>query len=381
MSGSKDPSDILVLALKEVSAHLTQSIVDDPEVVEEVNFICRNRQNRAGIRLLLACLLAKIDDPDVDIRKPYTEIGDPDCYSGRAYDEQYIGPFVNEYALPCNRTTAFLTPALRNRNFVLTPGVDLVGRPPKLYETALHLLDEVHTGRVSVRDLLTEFVRQLVVIRNENRHRLGEMVRNLDTAEESIPLSSEDIVTLIKQHLACPRSSRLPVLVVAAIYEAAREYLGERILPLEDHHAADLQTGALGDLEITLIDDDEVITSYEMKTRRVTREDIDAVLGKISDTGKRVDNYIFITTEVIQETVREYATSVYDRTGGIEIAILDCVGFLRHFLHLFHRLRVQFIEAYQSLLLAEPDSAARQELKEVFLALRRAAESSIGDAT
>jgi hypothetical protein len=324
--------------------------------------------------------LAKIDDPDVDIRKPYTEIGDPDCYSGRTYDEQYIGPFVNEHALPCNRTTAFLTPALRNRNFVLTLGIDLVGRPPKLYETALRLLDGVHTGSVSARDLLTEFMRQLLVIRDENRHRLDEMVRNLD-AEENIPLSSEDIVTLIKQHLACPRSSRLPVLVVAAIYEAAREYLGERVLPLEDHHAADLQTGALGDLEITLIADDEVVTSYEMKTRRVTREDVDAALGKISDTGKRVDNYIFITTEVIEETVREYATSIYDRTGGIEIAILDCVGFLRHFLHLFHRLRVQFLEAYQSLLLAEPDSAIRQELKEVFLALRRAAESSIGDAT
>jgi len=324
--------------------------------------------------------LAKIDNPAVDIQKPYTEIGDPDCYSGRTYDEQYIGPFVNEYALPCNRTTAFLTPALRNRNFVLTPDVDLVGRPPKLYETALHLLDEVHTGRVSARDLLTEFMRQLLVIRNENRHRLDEMVRNLDT-EESIPLSSEDIVTLIKQHLACPRSSRLPVLVVAAIYEAAREYLGERVLPLEDHHAADLQTGALGDLEITLINDDEVVTSYEMKTRRVTREDVDAALEKISDTGKRVDNYIFITTEIVEETVREYAINIYDRTGGIEIAILDCVGFLRHFLHLFHRLRVQFLEAYQALLLAEPDSAVRQELKEVFLALRRAAESSIGDGT
>ncbi len=55
--------------------------------------------------------------------------------------------------------------------------------------------------------------------------------------------------------------------------------------------------------------------------------------------------------------------------------VLDCIGFLRHFLHLFHRLRIQFIEEYQRLLLAEPESAVRQELKETFLTLRRAAET------
>ena len=57
------------------------------------------------------------------------------------------------------------------------------------------------------------------------------------------------------------------------------------------------------------------------------------------------------------------------------MVILDCIAFLRHFLHLFHRLRIQFLEAYQSILLSEPDSAVRQELKEAFLALRGAFES------
>lgn len=44
-------------------------------------------------------------------------------------------------------------------------------------------------------------------------------------------------------------------------------------------------------------------------------------------------------------------------------------------MHLFHRLRMQFIEAYQKLILAEPDSAVSQPLKEAFLVLRQAAES------
>ncbi|HXZ05551.1 MAG TPA: hypothetical protein VEH81_11995 [Ktedonobacteraceae bacterium] len=109
-----------------------------------------------------------------------------------------------------------------------------------------------------------------------------------------------------------------------------------------------------------------------MKTRRVTQNDIDRALQKIN---YKIDNYIFITTEDISEQVHDYAASIYERTGGIEVVILDCIGFLRHFLHLFHRLRMLFLEAYQELLLKEPESAVSQPLKEAFLALRQAAES------
>ena len=47
------------------------------------------------------------------------------------------------------------------------------------------------------------------------------------------------------------------------------------------------------------------------------------------------------------------------KRSGIEIAILDCLGFLRHFLHLFHRLRKDFLDQYQTLVLHEPDSAVK----------------------
>lgn len=170
------------------------------------------------------------------------------------------------------------------------------------------------------------------------------------------------------------------MLVVVAAYKVAEEHLGERVLPLHSHNAADEQTGALGDLEITVLGDDQVVTSYEMKLKRVTTEDIDRAIQKICHHG-RIDNYIFVTTDVIEETVAEYAASIYDRTGGIEVVVLDCIGFLRHFLHLFHRLRMQFLETYQELVLAEPESAVHQPLKEAFLALRQAAESGASESS
>ena len=370
-----DPSEILDIAFQAAS-----EAPADPtsEITRQVEFVCRN-QNRAGARFLMACLLAKVHKPEIDIRKPYTKIAGDDAYSGRGYDEKYIAPFIVQHALPCNSTTAFLTPALRNRDIVLTPGINLEGRPPELYETVLHLLDEGQKGNISAAALLMETVRSLLSLRDENRQRLEVLLKPSRNLEGELPLSAEAILTLIEQHLQCPYTSRLPVLVVAAAYKAAETFLGARAQPLYSHTAADTQTGATGDLEITLIDEEDVITGYEMKDKRVNRADIDRALQKIADTGKRVDNYIFITTDTIEVEVSAYAASVYERTGGIEMVILDCIGFLRHFLHLFHRIRMQFLDAYQELVLEEPENFVRQELKEAFLVLRRAASSGQRD--
>ncbi len=333
-----------------------------------------NQRNRAVVRLVLACTLAKAHHPTVDIRKPYTEIGDGDVYSGRSYDEGYVTAFIQTHGLPCNPTTAFLTPALRNRNTTLLPSTNLVGRTPELYSAALLILTDVQDGAVSAADVLAESVRSLLIKKHLREEQMSALMAGLRAPNEGIPLSSEGILTLLEQHLRSPGSSRLPVLAVAAAYEAAGARLGETIRPLSSHNAADLQTGAIGDIEVALIGSDGVVTGYEMKMRRVTREGINAALRKIADL--RVQNYIFITTDVIDREVKEYAASLYDQTGGVEVVILDCIAFLRYFLHLFHRSRLQFLEAYQALVLAEPESAVGQPLKVAWLALRQAAEST-----
>lgn len=355
-----------------------QPLVNNEQITARVEYVARNLKNRAGVRLLMACLLAKLHRPEVDVRKPYTEIGDPDAFSGRTYDERYITAFINEHNLPCNNTTAFLTPALRNRNVTLTKNLNLVGKPPQLYQFVLELLDDVSNNQVTPNDLLAETIRWLIIDRNEKQLRLETLLQELKTTEGALPLPSEDIVNLIEKHLSLKGTSRLPVLIVAAAYQSAQEYLGERVLALQPHTAADFQTGALGDVEITLSGDNKVITSYEMKNKRVTNEDIDRALQKLATTGRRIDNYIFVTTEIIDQQVQDYARTLYQETGGTEFVILDCVGFIRHFLHLFHRLRSKFLETYQSMILAEPQSSISQPVKEAFLAMRRTAETELG---
>lgn len=373
---SQDPTGILVLVYEQASGQMEQSFLKDEELAKKVEFICRCSSNRAAVRLLLACSLAKVCKPEINICEPYTEIGGSTCYSGRTYDELYVTAFINKYKLPCNPTTAFLTPALRTGNMALKVGLDLVGRPKQVYDYTLGLFNLVVEENITAWELLCETVRYLLIYKEEKEKRMQSLLRELKQVNGSIQLSSEDIVGLIQQHLQCKGASRLPVLVVAAAYKAAEKYIQEQVLPLQSHTAADEQTGALGDVEITLINDDKLVTCYEMKMKPVTKEDIERGLQKVSKSSVRVHNYIFITTEAIEYNVAEYAKSLYAQTGGIEFVILDCLQFIRHFLHFFHRIRIQYLEAYQELLLDQPDSAVSQPVKEAFLNLRRAAEES-----
>src|SRR5579884_4353426 len=147
-TGSGDPTDVLTLAFQRAEASLTTPIISDQAVIQRIELVARSSRNRACIRFLLACTLAKSVNTSVDIRKPYTEIGTPDAYSGRMFDERFIGSFVRKHQLDCNSTTAFLTPAFRNITTILTPDLTMAGNPPQVYEATLQLLTDVQTGIV-----------------------------------------------------------------------------------------------------------------------------------------------------------------------------------------------------------------------------------------
>ena len=368
-------ASILDLAYQRASENLTNSLVENSKIEKDVEFVCRCF-NLAGTRFLMACLTAKLSNSSLDIRKPYTEIRGQGIYSGRHYDETYVTPFAFKHKLPVNPTTSFLTPAFRTNKTIIEPGVQLIGRPKRLYDKVVELITAVHLQKVLPEDLLAEIVRWLLIVRDEREQRFETLFASLDATRGDSTLSAESIVTLIQQHLALPKSSRLPVLVVAAAYHASQEYIGEKYLSLEGHNAADKQTGALGDVQIALKDDANVVTVYEMKAKRVTKEDIDIALQKLQFGGQNIDNYIFITTDLVEHEVAEYAATMHIKVG-VEFVILNCLGFLRHFLHFFYRIRMDFLEAYQNLVMNESHSAVNSALKEAFLALRLATETGM----
>lgn len=368
------PTDILENLYQKALSNLSKSAVKSASIKEKVEYICRCNANKAPIRFLMSCLLAKIHNPKLDIRKPYTEIQGDDTYSGRFYDERFVELLVHKYKLPCNPTTAYLTPAFRNLDRLLTTDLAMVGRPREVYVFALEILDAIYSNNEKSENILQEVIRLLLIIKIEVEQRMQQLIADLKQANDILPLASEEIVTLLSQHLNCKGSSRLPVLIVASAYQTVKDQIGEVNKLLEAHNAADKQTGSSGDVEITLTNDDRIVTCYEMKDKRVTKTDIDVALQKLSKTKSKIDNYIFITTDIIEIEVTAYAKTLYEITG-VEIAVLDCIGFIRHYLHFFHRQRNNFLNIYQTMVLLEPTSSISQPLKEAFLALRRAAEA------
>lgn len=368
------PEEILQETFETVIGNIENHHIEDSDKRRQIEYVCRNLQNRSGVRFLMACLLAKLHQPNLDIRMPYTEIGGDDCYSGRHYDERYITSFVENHELPCNVTTAFLTPAFRTHEIMLSKNANLMGRPRELYEYILSLLDDVARKKIPPLDLFCEIVRNLVVLRDEQKSRMDTLLANLRQSDSS-QLTVDGIVNIVRQHLSQPHSSRLPVLAFHAIYQTIEDELNERTVPLQSHNAADSQTKSLGDIEVALKDSADLITVYEMKSRKLSKNDVRQALNKVVNSQKSAKQYLFITTQPISEGVEEQIQVLNEQNLGIEFAALDCLAFVRYFLHLFYQVRLEFLNNYQNLVLSESDSGVRQPLKELLLSLRQAAES------
>jgi hypothetical protein len=344
-----------------------------PEIADALRRVMRCESNRAPARLVLACALAKAHRPELDATEPYTEIRSGNAFSGRSYDEGYIATLLAAHRLPLNPTTAFLTPTLRKANEPLRSATIFEGRPRQAYQDAAFILERIQAGEVQAVDVLAQALADLFALRDEREAALSAALSTRNTGTAS--LSTGDVLTLIEQHLRSKRASRLPVLLVAALYRTLGALAGEEALTLGAHNAADARTGALGDIEVELLAaPGRPATVYEVKARPVTLGDVQHAARKVAAATLPPDNYLFVTTHPIEREVTEYARTIHDLTG-VEFAVLDALSFARHLLHFFHRQRLTFLDAYQDLLLAEPDSAVRPELKTAWLALRRSAEA------
>ena len=366
-----EPQGFLIRAVTRAQSGEVFGLLEAVET--DISSVVRCAGNRAPARLVLACALAKAHRPELDATEPYTEIRSGHSFSGRTYDERFISPLIHQYRLPLNPTTAFLTPTLRNANEAIRSATPFEGRPREVYRDAARILEAMQDNTGDAQTVLASMFRHLLALRDEREAALAVALSAMNT--DPTDLSTEDVLTLLEQHLKSRNASRLPVLLVAALYRTLGEIAGETALALGAHNAADSSTGALGDIEVVLVAAPETpVTAYEVKARAVTVGDLQIAAVKVASASSRPENYLFVTTHPIDREVSDYARTLYAQTG-VEFAVLDALSFARHLLHFFHRFRLVLLDAYQELLLVEPTSAVRPELKQAWLALRTAAES------
>lgn len=77
----------------------------------------------------------------------------------------------------------------------------------------LQLLTDVYEENLTASQLLGETIRQLILFRDEKQQRMRSLIAGLKSTQRDVPVSAEQIITILQQHLATKGASRLPVLI------------------------------------------------------------------------------------------------------------------------------------------------------------------------
>lgn len=247
----------------------------------------------AAFTNIVTCLTIKVVMPEVDIRYHQVQIQkDTDRPAGfgfRNLSEVVIYPWLSDHTFDGAKSGWQTRTLERLKPYTL----DYAENIGDVKEPFLTCFDEVEEqGQSAVLGL--RYLLFLQVVSRESKH-----IRLSVPQTQDIAL----IVELFRQHFfhsyRARGASRLPVLALYAIYSVMMDELGrfqgKELKLLEEHSAADVQTGAVGDIEVVSTHNQSVFEAIEVKHNIPMSEKIVIdVEQKIST--KKLDRYYILTT-------------------------------------------------------------------------------------
>ena len=251
---------------------------------------------------LIGCLLAKILDPEIDIRLPYVNQGEK-AFNGRTLDEKVVNPFLYDQQVPCSKGP-YLSALRRSVSFheETAKGV----RDKEAFRALLNFIGEVEGGdeenaKICLRFLLRRFVQ----LRESAKIKLSHIKR----------LSLEQFNSLISGMLQIPSGGWLPVLFSVAMFKTIKECFGLNWkIEWQGINVADKAAGVGGD--ITISENDEVILAVEVTERPIDRSRVVSTFNtKIAPHG--INDYLFFFSSAhpldeARDAARQYFAQGHD---------------------------------------------------------------------
>jgi DNA (cytosine-5)-methyltransferase 1 len=261
-----------------------------------------------GFTNIVTCLAIKVAKPEADIRYHQVQIQDrtqrPAGFNFRGLSEKVVYPWLDAHTFEGAKS------GWQTRTF----------EPPKPYMMDYdENIGDIKTPFLTAFDEIEEhgadagaglaYLIYLQLVRRENKNILL-----------SVPKANDIlfIVSIFRKHFfhkykASKGASRLPVLALHAIYSVMVEELerfhGKVLKPLQEHSAADSQTGSVGDIEVVDIATNTVFEALEIKHDvPLSVKIIQDVQQKIMD--KAIDRYYILTTHVHCEPDEEIAKKI-----------------------------------------------------------------------
>jgi len=248
----------------------------------------------AAFTNIMTCLAIKSTLPDVDIRYHQMQIQKdtdrPAGFNFRGLSEVTVYPWISRNRFEGAKSGWQTRTLERPKPYKLDYDENIA----YVKSDFLAVFDEIEENGQIAMDALTYLVHRQVVRREEVQITL------------SIP-KTQDISTIVElfrshfffQFKGAKGASRLPVLALHAIYSVIvpqlKRYEGKTVKPLNEHSAADSQTGSLGDIEVSDDKTGEIFEAVEVKHSIQITEPIAAdVQEKVMD--KSISRYYILTT-------------------------------------------------------------------------------------
>jgi len=320
-----------------------QSVIEiDEEIKNSVDvFIQKIETDKSLIQAIITSLLKKIIQPEQDIRLHMAKF--PNGYSARGLDTKVTTPFFKKkFPRYANKETAFLTKATRAEiiwNF--EEGVKLPLRSKSLIEPFLKLIDKIQNRSIDIEDCLIYIFTQLhIIIQSQETVFTG----TLEIADFTKTLNIDIVMKMLEMHFAEHLSSRLPVIVIYAIYKplfkSIRRFENKILLPLNVHTSADKH--GYGDIEVN----DENNNPFEILEIKhnipIDRNMILDIVKKSANT--TIKRYYILTTYkdcfVNQDEEEHIKQSVWEikKELGLEIIANGIINTVKYYL--------RFVEDY-----------------------------------
>ena len=252
----------------------------------------KSEKASTGFTNVMTSVSIKVAQPKIDVRYHQVQIQDqtkrPAGFNFRSISEKTVFPWLskNEFngAKSGWQTRTFERPKPYSMQYDENIG--------DIKDSFLTIYDELEAQRTSA----TESLKLLVYL--QVQFRSLKQIKIAEPKAKDISL----ITGMLREHFfgayKSKGASRLPVLAFHAIYSVLiremRRFDGKQLRPLQEHSAADSQTGAVGDVEV--VDSaGEVFEALEIKHGiEITTKVLNDVKRKLMD--RKVDRYYVLTT-------------------------------------------------------------------------------------
>lgn len=312
-------------------------------------------QATAAFNNILTCLAANAVDTTCDPRyhrRPSGGMPAPGpgrtYFSGRGISENVVYPWLAKHGFR-GAMSGWQTRVFERPQPYLTDYPEHISH---VRDAFLSILDAVANGRASALEVIAEFFR----FELKNRESQLANAEWLAKRRAKSTVTIAEITDALAEHFTMPKSARLPVLAIQALYDAmmphVARYDGMELVELSEHSAADEHTGAVGDVEVIDCDGD-VFEAVEVKHEVVVS---DVIIKRAYDKVRESNaNRYYILSTSPRSDITSFGQSLISdlsASHGCQMVVNGVLPTIKYYLRLLDE-PATFLDAYTELLVSD----------------------------